>query len=64
MKEHTYHRTAATIFLLVALLHGLRILNGWEAVIGGVDVPMWFSGAAVVLALYLSWRGFKLAKSH
>lgn len=48
----------AVIFLLIAVLHALRLYLGWGAVIGGWDVPRWLSWLAVVFAGYLSWQGF------
>jgi hypothetical protein len=61
MSKRTYYQTASTVFLIVGLAHLLRILNGWEAEIGELLVPMWFSWAAVVIAGYLAWRGFSYA---
>lgn len=36
----------------------MRLLYGWEATIGSVTVPLWASAVAVLLAGYLSYRGF------
>jgi hypothetical protein len=58
MTNKTYYKLAAIIFLIVALGHLVRIINGWEAVINDVEIPMWISVAAVLIAGYLSYRGF------
>lgn len=60
MNRKTYYTTVAVIFFIIAALHLLRAIKGWEAVIGGVSVPVWFSWVAVALAGYLSLRGFQL----
>ena len=47
------------IFGLVALLHLLRLVYGWEATINGAAVPMWASGLGLVIAGGLAvmlWR--------
>lgn len=50
---------AITIFALVAALHVLRLIFGWEAVINGMVVPMWASVLAIIIAGGLAvmlWR--------
>jgi len=50
---------ASIIFAVVAILHALRLLYGWEVTINGWAVPMWVSVIGFVvpagLALLL-WR--------
>ncbi len=50
---------AIVILALVAVLHVLRLILGWEAVINGMAVPMWVSvlGALVAGGLaVMVWR--------
>ncbi len=54
----TYYEVTSLIFLIVAVLHAMRLLYGWDAVIGDVMVPLWASWAAVLIAGYLAYRGF------
>ncbi len=54
----TYYKVTSLIFLLIAVLHAMRLLYGWEATIGDINVPLWASWVAVLLAGYLSYRGF------
>jgi hypothetical protein len=54
MKQSTFNRLAGVIFLLVAILHALRILSGWEMVIAGWKVPIWASWPALALAGFLA----------
>jgi len=62
MKKKTYYTLASVIFAVVAIAHAVRAFYGWDAVIGGVEIPLWFSWVAVVLAGYLAVRGFQYAK--
>lgn len=50
--------TVALIFLVLGILHGLRLYFGWDAVVAGWEVPRELSWVAVVVAGYLSWQGF------
>jgi hypothetical protein len=61
MDQKTFTIVAGAIFAVVALLHVLRILMGWPAVIGGWEVPMWVSWIALVVAGGLSYFGLSLA---
>ena len=54
MNQKTFSLTAGVIFSLVTLLHVLRLLFGWEAIITGWAVPTWFSWGAILIAGYLS----------
>lgn len=62
MKQATFNLLAGTLFLLVAILHALRILLGWEAVIAGWKVPIGFSWLALALAGFLSYCAFSRKK--
>ena len=60
MNQKTFVVTAGVVFSLVAVLHALRLLLGWDAVIGGWHVPMWLSWLALAVAGYLAYTAFKL----
>ena len=59
MNQKTFVATAGVVFSLVAVLHALRLLLKWDAVIGGWSVPMWLSWVALALAGYLAYTAFK-----
>ena len=61
MDQKTFTIIASAIFAAVALLHLLRILFGWPAMIGGWTVPMWVSWIGLVVAGGLSYFGISLA---
>jgi hypothetical protein len=59
--------TAMAIFIfgLIALLHILRLLYGWEVTIDGVVIPMWTSVLGLIIAGGLAimlWREFGQGK--
>ena len=62
MKNKTYVVLSGIIFLAIAVLHGLRLYYGWEAVIGGVLVPLWVSWIAIVVAGALAYSAFQLVE--
>ncbi|TLY25421.1 MAG: hypothetical protein E6K63_14000 [Nitrospirae bacterium] len=41
---------AIAIFTIVAVVHLLRILLGWEVIIQGVVIPMWASYLGLIIA--------------
>ena len=57
--EQPFTVAAIVIFAIVALMHLLRLVLGWDATIAGTEIPMWVSVAALVIAGSLSvglWR--------
>jgi protein-S-isoprenylcysteine O-methyltransferase Ste14 len=46
---------AATVFVLIALAHVLRIAFGVQVTVGTTEVPTWVSAVGVVVALALAW---------
>ncbi len=61
MKDKQYFTIASIIFSVVAIAHLGRIVYMLDATIGGYEIPLWFSGCAVILAGYLATRGFMAA---
>ena len=62
MKQKTFVGIAGVVFSLITALHLLRLLFRWEAAIGGWDVPLWVSWAAIAVSGYLAWTAFTLRK--
>ena len=59
MDQRAYNLLTAGIFTVVAVVHLLRIVFGWPAAIGGLDIPQWASWLALVAAAALAWIGFR-----
>ena len=57
MNPKSYYLIAGIIFLVVALAHFLRIINGWEVNIANFAIPMWVSWVAVILLGWLDYQG-------
>ncbi|HYC17665.1 MAG TPA: hypothetical protein VEC94_10695 [Pseudolabrys sp.] len=64
MDQKTFSMVAGTIFAIVAVVHLLRILLGWPAVIGDWTVPMWVSWIGLVVAGVLGYFGLRLGTRH
>ena len=50
---------AIAIFILIAVVHLLRLVYGWEATVNSVVIPMWVSVAGLLIAgamAYFLWR--------
>ena len=62
MDRQTYYYSVSAIFAVIALMHLLRIYNGWDAQIGDLMIPLWISWAALFIAGYLAVRGWQFAK--
>jgi hypothetical protein len=62
MTPRTYSLISGIIFSLVALLHALRLLRGWQVTIGDMMVPLWVSGIGLAISGFLAYEGFLLWK--
>ena len=62
MSQRSFLLVAAIVFTLVFLLHVLRLVYGWSAMIGGWTVPIWVSWIGVVVSGLLALEGFRLRK--
>jgi len=62
MDQKTFTLLAGVIFVIVALLHLLRIYMGWPVVIGDWTVPMSVSWIALVVAGGLSYFALSLTR--
>jgi tetrahydromethanopterin S-methyltransferase subunit C len=62
MKTNKWYFTAsAIVFTVIAIAHLGRIIMMLDATIAGYEIPLWVSGAAVIIAGYLATRGFMAA---
>ena len=59
MHQAAYNTITAVLFLVMALLHLLRIIFGWPAQIGILDIPLWASWLALVVTAALAYFGFR-----
>lgn len=62
MNQKNFNLVTTAVFLIIALLHLLRLTYNWEANIASFSVPLWPSALAVVIAGYLAYQSWKLSK--
>jgi len=62
MSKKDFSLIAGIIFIVIAILHVLRLIMAWPASIGGWNVPMWLSWIALIVAGFLGIQGFKFSK--
>ena len=43
------------VLALIALVHLVRLFAGWDVVVTGFAIPVWWSAPVVVLFAGLSW---------
>ena len=61
MPTKTYCTVSAALFLLIGLVHVVRLLVGFTFQIGSLDIPSWVSAVGAIVMLFLAWSGFKSA---
>ncbi len=60
-ESRVYLFVSGLMFAVIALLHLLRLVNGWQLELGPWSLPMWVSwGGAIGPGLLSAW-GFRLA---
>lgn len=64
MNQRTYSIVTGLIFLVIAFLHLLRLVFGWEAVIAGRPMPAWLSLGGLIIAGYLAYAGLSLGRQY
>jgi hypothetical protein len=63
MNQRTFALVCAVVFLLIALAHVVRVVLQSSVIVQGFSVPMWASVVAAVFMAYLSFEGFRLART-
>ena len=59
MSQKKYGTYAGTLFAIIAIVHLVRIVQEWPAVINGTSIPVWASWVAVLLAGYMAYGGLR-----
>src|SRR6185503_3820156 len=54
-------KLVGVVFLIVAILHLLRIVFGWNLILGEVNIPIWLSWIGIFVPGYLSYSSFHFA---
>ena len=62
MNQKTFIGVTGMVFGIIALLHGLRLVFGWSAVVGAWQIPLWISWLALALSGYLAYTALTLRK--
>ena len=63
MGSRLYLLVSGVVFGLVAILHLLRVVNGWPLVLGTWSVPMWGSWLGTVVPALLCVWALRLASA-
>lgn len=60
MNQKTFCLISGIIFLIVAVVHALRLVYGWQVIIGDWAMPTSISIIGLVVAGYLAFAAFRL----
>ncbi len=60
MSHKTYMSLVGVIFLIIVVVHLLRVVGGWSIVINNWSVPVWVSWIGLLAGGFLSFKAFKL----
>jgi hypothetical protein len=58
LNRNTYATVTAMLFLVMGIVHLLRIILGWHVEIGGLSIPFWVSWLALPVTGALAYYGF------
>ena len=64
MSKDTFSRLAGAIFLIVAVVHALRLVFKWQVIVAGWQAPMWVSAVAFVIGVYLAYESLQIRKRN
>lgn len=56
--ERSLLKLVGVVFLIVALVHLVRLAFGWNLILGGANIPLWLSWFGVIIPAYLSYSSF------
>jgi hypothetical protein len=57
--SHYYATISALIFVIVAVMHLVRLFRQWEVQIGSLSVPMSVSWVGLIISALLALWGFQ-----
>lgn len=57
MSSKSYFKVTGTLFLIIAIVHLVRALNGWEVNLHTFEMPVGVSWAGLAIAGYLAYQG-------
>jgi hypothetical protein len=60
-KERSLLKLVGLVFLIVTLLHLVRLAFGWNLILGTISVPLWVSWLGIIIPGYLSYSSFHFA---
>lgn len=62
MKLKTFLGISSGFFLLIAVIHLLRVILNWSFVIGNYTIPNWMSIVAMFVMTFLSFKAWQHRK--
>lgn len=64
MPQKIFNRITGIIFIIVAALHLLRSILGWDAILNDWNIPIGVSVVAFLIAAFLAYSAFGFDKAE
>jgi len=64
LSQETFLLVAGVIFLLVSIMHVLRLAFKWHVTLDGWTLPKWVSWIAIFISGFLAYAGLRLSGRH
>ena len=61
-REHWFHYAVGVLLIVVAIIHLLRVLFGWDFIFGNLHIPFWLNAIAAIVAGFLGITSIYLAR--
>lgn len=62
MDQKRYIFLTGLVFFVIAIVHAVRLVSGWQIIVEGWQIPMEVSYGVLVLAAILGLTGYRLSK--
>ena len=59
MNQKLYNSLTGIVFLVVAIIHLLRLVKGWPMTVNAFSVPVMVSWVGLIIAGFLSYQGLR-----
>ena len=63
MSSKLYYSVSGAIFLVVAIVHAIRLVRGWTILVSDWSMPAWFSVLGLAVGGYLAYTAISLRRT-
>ncbi|MDD5711023.1 MAG: hypothetical protein PHV43_02915 [Candidatus Colwellbacteria bacterium] len=63
MKRNNFFALTGLIFSAIFVIHGLRIINGWQFSLGSWEAPIVASWVCLLISGWLAWTAYSFLRN-